>query len=89
MMTDVQIVELIDSSLAEEFELDRSRMAPPARLREDLELDSLDAVDMVVVLERAFGLRIRQEEALGTLRTLEDLHRFVIGKVRAREGAGG
>jgi acyl carrier protein len=64
-------------------------MTPPTRLREDLELDSLDAVDMVVVLERTFGLRIRQEEALGTLRTLEDLHRFVIGKVRAREDAGG
>jgi acyl carrier protein len=85
-MTDQEIIELIDSSLAEEFELKRSDMAPTASFYEDLGLDSLDVVDMVIVLEGAFGFKIREEEAMRSIRTLGDLHGFVIGKKRKLEG---
>jgi hypothetical protein len=46
-MTDQEIIDLIDSSLAEEFELDPADMTPEANIYEDLGLDSLDMVDMV------------------------------------------
>lgn len=85
-MTDQEIIELIDSSLAEEFELKRSDMTPAASFYEDLGLDSLDVVDMVIVLEGAFGFKIREEEAMRSIRTLGDLHSFVIGKKRKLEG---
>ncbi len=80
-MTEEQVIELIDSSLAEEFELDRDDMTPEANLYEDLGLDSLDTVDMVIVLEGAFNFKIREEEAIREIRSLGDIHRFVLSKV--------
>ena len=80
-MTEQEVIELIDSSLAEEFELDRADMTPEAKIYEDLGLDSLDTVDMVIVLEGAFNFKIREEEAIRSIRTLGDIHHFVIGKV--------
>jgi len=80
-MTEQEVIELIDSSLAEEFELDRAEMTPEANIYEDLELDSLDTVDMVIVLEGAFNFKIREEEAIRAIRTLGDIHRFVLEKV--------
>ncbi len=64
--------------LAEEFELDPLVMGPEATLYEDLGLDSLDAVDMVVVLEKTFGMKMTDEEALRSIRTMEDLFQFLI-----------
>jgi acyl carrier protein len=80
-MTKQEIVELIDSSLAEEFELDRADMTPEANIYEDLGLDSLDTVDMVIVLEGAFDFKIREEAAIRSIRTLGDIHNYVIEKV--------
>jgi acyl carrier protein len=84
-MTDQEIIQLIDTSLAEEFELDPADMTPDANIYEDLGLDSLDTVDMVVVLEGAFQFKIREEEQIREIRTLGDIHRFVIGKKRSLE----
>ena len=57
-------------------------MKPEATLFDDLGLDSLDMVDMVIALEHAFKIKIRDEEEIRKIRTLGDIHRFVIGKVR-------
>ena len=84
-MTDEEIIGLIDTSLAEEFELDLERMKPEASLFDDLEFDSLDVVDLVVVLEKAFKFKIREEEAIREIRTLGDIHNFVINKKREIE----
>lgn len=84
-MTEQEIVELINTSLAEEFELDLQDMTPEATLYDELGLDSLDTVDMVVVLEGAFKFKIREEDAIREIRTLGDIHRFVIGKKRQQE----
>lgn len=84
-MTDQEIIARIDSSLAEEFELEPQEMTPEATLYDDLGLDSLDTVDMVIVLEGAFGFKIREEEAIRQIRTLGDIHRFVIDKKRTLE----
>lgn len=80
-MTEAEVIELIDSSLAEEFELERADMVPEANLYEDLGLDSLDTVDMVIVLEGAFDFKIREEEAIRAIRTMDDIHRFVLSKI--------
>lgn len=81
-MTDSEIIRLIDTSLAEEFELDQATLTPDAHIYEDLGLDSLDMVDMVVVLEKAFHFKIREEEAIREIRTLGDIHEFVLSKKR-------
>ena len=81
-MTDQQIVELINSSLVEEFEYGLGVMTPETTLFEDMGLDSLDIVDLVILLETAFGMKIREEEAIRNIRTLGDIHNFVINKKR-------
>lgn len=86
-MTDQEIIEKINSSLAEEFELDLGEMTPETTLYEDMGLDSLDVVDLVIVLETAFSMKIREEEAIRNIRTLGDIHSFVINKKRQMESA--
>ncbi|MDR3175971.1 MAG: phosphopantetheine-binding protein [Desulfovibrio sp.] len=79
-MTDREIIEKANAALAEEFEIDPGRMRPEALFREDLDLDSLDVVDMVVVLEKAFGIKIGKDPAIAAIRSLDDLHRYILAK---------
>lgn len=79
-MTDQEIIELIDTTLVNEFELNIDDMVPGASLKEDLGLDSLDRVDMVIVLEKAFNFKLSEEETIRAIRTLGDIHSFVIRK---------
>ena len=84
-MTNQEIIALINSSLAEEFELPIEKMVPEAHLFDELELDSLDVVDMVIVLENAFKFKIREGEEIRQITTLGDIHDFVINKKQALE----
>jgi len=85
-MTDDEIIKRIDTALAEEFELKPEAMVPGARLNDDLGLDSLDTVDLVLVLEHAFGFKVREGgEAIQRIRTLGDIHAFIIAKAQARQ----
>jgi acyl carrier protein len=86
-MTDQEIIGLINSSLAEEFEYPVADMTPETTLFEEMGLDSLDVVDLVIVLETAFGMKIREEEAIRKIRTLGDIYEFVINKKRQMESA--
>lgn len=86
-MTDAEIVSLVDNSLIEEFELEESAMLDDAEIFTDLGLDSLDIVDMVVVLEGALKIKIRDDAGLREIRTLGDIHRFVINKKRETDKA--
>jgi acyl carrier protein len=79
-MTDQEIIERANVALAEEFELDVDAMRPEAAFREDLGLDSLDAVDMVVVLEQTFGIKIGKDPAIASIRTLGDMHAYILNK---------
>lgn len=78
MMTDDELRRRVVEVLAEEFELNTDDMTPEATLYDDLGLDSLDAVDMVVVLEKSFGMKLTDEQALRTIRTVGDLLQFLI-----------
>ena len=79
-MTNDEIIRTINEALIKEFELERETMVPEATLFESLELDSLDMVDMVIVLENAFKFKITEEKEIRGIRTLGDIHDFVIRK---------
>ncbi len=79
-MTQQEIISTINSALAEEFELEPEDMKAEAHIYKDLGLDSLDAVDMVIILEKAFGCKLRDEKAIQTIQTLGDLYSFIENK---------
>jgi acyl carrier protein len=76
-MTEQEIAEMVNEILEEYFEIERERLLPQVNIFEDLELDSLDIVDLVVAMQKRFNVRIRDDERIKTIRTLEDIYRFV------------
>lgn len=77
MTVDEQLRQQVIAVVAEEFELDPAKLTPEATLYDDLGLDSLDAVDLVVALEKAFTIKLANEEAVRAVRTMGDLFRLV------------
>lgn len=61
-MTTQEIIEKVRNFMIEDFEIDESVISEEALLKEDLEIDSLDYVDIVVIVEREFGFKIKPEE---------------------------
>lgn len=66
----------VDLTLQQEFELSAADIRPDRRLREDLDLDSLDAVDLLAALERTLKIRIDDDRAK-VVRTVADLYTYV------------
>ena len=89
-MNDDAIAEIVNNALIEEFELNPERISPEAHIRDDLGLDSLDIVDMVIVLEKAFKFKLHNKEPLAKIRTLGDIYAFIAvlrdeGTIRAEQ----
>ena len=87
-MTDTEIVNVINDSMIKEFEFDPDTMTPDAHLINDLGMDSLDFVDLVVVMQNAFGVKLRDEPKVRQIETLGDLHNLVMEKKRELEAEG-
>ena len=84
MATKEQILEEISNVLVDEFECDRSKLVPEARLYEDLDLDSIDAVDLVVLLQKRTNIKVEAED-FKTIRTLGDVA-DVVSRLLERQG---
>ena len=61
-MTSQELEQQIIDFLVEDLEIDPKKITPEARLKEDIGIDSLDFVDIVVIVERKFGFKIKPEE---------------------------
>ncbi|MCG3185135.1 MAG: Acyl carrier protein [Planctomycetes bacterium] len=79
-MTTDSIRKQVDQIVADEFELDPADITPNSDLYDDLGLDSLDAIDLVVALEKNFGFKV-EEGAARKIRKLEQLYQFVAERV--------
>jgi acyl carrier protein len=67
-----QVLEEVTAALVELFEVDASRVTPEARLYEDLEIDSIDAIDLIDRLRQVTGRKIPAER-FRSVRTIGDL----------------
>ena len=76
-MTKEDVLGRINDVLAGEFEIDRAKLVPEARLFEDLDLDSIDAVDLVVRLQQQSSLKVKAED-FKTIRTLGDVADVIV-----------
>ena len=66
--------------LIEDLEVDEGKIYPEAKLKEDVGIDSLDFVDIVVIVEKNFGFKIKPEEMAGVV-TLNDFYNYIESKV--------
>jgi acyl carrier protein len=82
MQTRDEVLEQIKSALVELFEIEPDRITPSARLNEDLEIDSIDAVDLMDRLRRETGRKISAEN-FRSVRTVDDLVSAVHALVQA------
>lgn len=67
-----KILAHVRNTLVELFDIDAQEIKPEARLYEDLDIDSIDAVDLVVELKRFTGRRINPED-FKSVRTVDDV----------------
>jgi acyl carrier protein len=83
-MTNEEIISEIKKFLVEEFEVDEAVLGPDAVLKEALDLDSLDYVDLVVVIESTFGFKVKGEDFVGMI-TFKDFCDYIITKVNEKK----
>ena len=81
-MTREQILKQLQDMMVEMFELDADDVTPEAHLMDDLDLDSIDAIDMVVKLQELSGHRV-DEDTLKKIRTVKDIVDLVESQLAA------
>jgi len=84
LATQEEVYNKITEVLIEEFEVEEDAISMEANLFTDLELDSLDAIDLMVTLDKELGVEIKTEE-MQDMRTIEDVCKFVLNSVPADE----
>ncbi len=70
------IIKTINGFLVEEFEIEEGKITPSAHLKNDLGLESLDFVDIAVIVQKEFGLTLKGEE-MTSIRTLQHLYDYI------------
>jgi acyl carrier protein len=77
MMAEQDIICMVNEVFTESFEISGDKLKPEANLFNDLGLDSLDIVDLVVALQKKFGVTIRDDQRVRSIRTLGDIYNFI------------
>ena len=79
-MSRQEIEEKVRAFLIDDLEIDEEKISDYATLKEDMGIDSLDFVDIVVIVEKNFGFKIKPEEMTGVT-TLRQFCDYIEGKV--------
>ena len=85
-MTKDVIISKVNEFLVDEFEVESSKIVPEANMRETLDLDSLDYVDLVVVIESNFGFKVVGEDFIN-IHTFQDFYDYCHQKVSQKDAA--
>ena len=80
-MTREEIEGKVREFLIDDLEIDEEKIKPEALLKDDLGIDSLDFVDIVVIVEKKFGFKIKPEE-MATVKTLSQFCDYIESKVK-------
>jgi len=77
MMAEQNVQRMVNEVFVESFEIKAELLKPEANIFNDLGLDSLDIVDLVVALQKKFGVSIRENSQVRNIRTLGDIYNFI------------
>ena len=75
-----EIETKVKAFLIDDLEIDENKIFDDAKLKEDMWIDSLDFVDIVVIVEKNFGFKIKPEEMVGVT-TLRQFYDYIDSKV--------
>ena len=81
-MERAKIIETVNEFLIEEFEADAADIVAAENMHDTLDLDSLDYVDLVVLIDDHFGFKTTAED-FETIKTFNDFYDFIESKVKA------
>lgn len=76
------IIQTINEFLVDEFEVDENQISPQANMKQTLDLDSLDYVDLVVIIESKFGVKLEGRD-FRNIHSFNDLYDIVDQKFHA------
>ena len=72
-----EVKEKVNAFLIDEFELEEDQLIPNALIKDDLDIESLDFVDIAVIIERKFGVKVTSEY-IEKIIVLQDLYDFIV-----------
>jgi acyl carrier protein len=75
-MTREEIIEQVNSMLAEEFEVEQSEFTPDANLKDTLQLDSINLVDLIALVQFNYKVTIPVED-LKKIQTFDNLYDYI------------
>ena len=78
------VIDKINRFLSEAFEVDTDCMLPDANIRETLDLDSLDYIDLVVVVENNFSFKVKPEDFIRII-SFQDFYSYIISRVHSKD----
>lgn len=76
-MTEQEIRRILTDALVSLFEIEPERIRPETNLYEDLEIDSIDAIDLIDHIKRETGRKLKAED-FRNVRTVEDVVQAVL-----------
>ena len=76
-----EVIKTVNRFLVEEIEIEEDLLKEDALLKENLGIDSLDFVDIVVIVEKNFGFKIKPEE-MKEVKTLGQFYDYITEKVK-------
>jgi acyl carrier protein len=79
-MTRTEIEEKVKAFLIDDLEIEEENIFPEAKLKEDMGIDSLDYVDIVVIVEKNFGFKIKAEE-MTAVKTLSQFYDYIESRI--------
>ena len=80
MMQNEEIIRKINQLLIDEIEIEETQINPAADLKKDLGIDSLDFVDLFVIVENNFGFKMKAEE-MADVKSLQDFYSYIIKRI--------
>ncbi len=79
-MTKQEVIETVNAFLVEDFELNKEDLSPEKLIVEELELDSLDTVDIIVRVNEVFGVKLEKEALMG-IKTLGEFYDLIYSRL--------
>ena len=77
---DAEREEKVKAFMIDDLEIDEDKIYAEALLKEDIGIDSLDYVDIVVIVNKVFGFKIKPEE-MGDVKTFSDFCGYIERKM--------